>query len=100
MHPRCHPLTMTNLDRVVSYWPLLPPHIQEAILALVDASHPSQNGWVSKPEPTVHATAMHGSRKSQNNRSTLASTILKALRHSPEAFSLEMDCDGWVQKWS
>ena len=22
---RCHPLTMTNLDRVVSYWPLLTP---------------------------------------------------------------------------
>jgi hypothetical protein len=45
---------MTNLDRVVSSWPF----IQEAILALVDASHPSQNGWVSKPESTVHALAV------------------------------------------
>jgi putative RNA 2'-phosphotransferase len=95
---RRHPLTMTNLDRVVQSWPLLPPHIQEAILALVDATHPDLKGWVSKPVPSVHGTTTHGSKNSQSNRATISSTILKVLRHTPELFSLEMDFDGWVRE--
>lgn len=91
-----HPFTATNLDNVVKSWPLLPPHIQESILALIDAVQPRKSDWTFELTPSVQPSGLANGKKGENSRTRLSSTILKALRHTPELFALHMNSDGWV----
>ena len=93
-------IVCSQLERIIEAWPSLPPHIQETILTLVDTS---RNPVISLTDQLSKGAAENANRKSKKKfvEPTLSSDqlrrlLLKALRHTPERFSLKIDADGWV----
>lgn len=94
-----HENDLTNspkLDRIVSSWSSLPPHIQESIISLVDAVLPFPIWSDHQFKPSVQTKGVRTDRFRGSSAGILSSTILKALRHTPELFGLQMDSGGWV----
>jgi putative RNA 2'-phosphotransferase len=88
----------SSIGRISAAWQHLPPHVRETILTLVDSLFDPEKQVSDLAKQSVHVTAMQGRKNSPSNRATLSSTILKALRHTPELSSLGMDFDGWVRE--
>ena len=89
-------LNSPKLARIVSSWISLPPHIQESIISLVDAVLPLPKTSEHQFKPGVQTKGIRTDRFRGNSAGILGTTILKALRHTPELFGLQMDSDGWV----
>ncbi|MDZ4850366.1 MAG: RNA 2'-phosphotransferase [Pirellulaceae bacterium] len=72
-------------------WPRIPPHVQETIITLIDATCRATS---AKPNQLSKSTSRKISRTPTNDR--LRRTLLNALRHRPEILFLRTDLNGWV----
>ena len=85
------------IDRIYAVWPHLPPHIRDTILTLIDSVYICQSRYQVEDQSSVHSTTNNRIKLDGISKDILRRTILKALRHSPELYALQMDTDGWVK---
>ncbi len=89
-----------QLERIIEAWPSLPPHIRETILTLLDSA---RIPVISLTDQLSKATTQYADGNTEETFAAstpfsddLRRVLLKALRHTPESFSLKIDADGWV----
>jgi putative RNA 2'-phosphotransferase len=86
----------SSINRIVDAWPNLPPHIRETILTLVDSIPSRQFHFRHEEQPSVQSTSSNDFHMEGASKDFLRRSLLKALRHCPEQYNLNMDSDGWV----
>ncbi len=76
---------------ILDAWNDLPPHVQETMTLLSELRSP-RNCGSNKPccEPPANARCI------VSRLCSLRREIIRALRHAPESYDLEMDSEGWV----